>query len=212
MKWLIPILAVALCCLFVGGMVAVIEINQLKPENNPPVLGAVDAPGSPVYSNGNIQVFLKVQDPSETIQGESQDTKHLGWIEVDAYNWTAAAQQSNGRITGLYSPGNFEVIAETSKATPKLFQDGVSGKPLTVTIAVQSTDSSGNAVDICTWKLSNAVVTSFNTNYGVDGTSRIYDVYNFMPARVEVTVQPVNSDGSLGSPTSAQWDYTAPRT
>jgi type VI secretion system secreted protein Hcp len=164
--------------------------------------------GSPAYSSGNIQVFLKVDGAT----GESTDAKHLGWVEATSYNWTVTVPQSNGRITGSAYPSNFVVIAETSKASPVLFQDCVLGKALTVTIAVQSTDGIGKAVDVCTWKLSNAFMTSYNTNTGLDGGSRVYDVYGFMPGKVEVTVQQINADGSLGSPTSAVWEYVGSRT
>jgi Hemolysin-coregulated protein (uncharacterized) len=216
MKWLIPVIAVAICCLFVGGIIFVVEINQPNNENSTgnsnggnPVLGSVSSPGepnSPVYSNGNIQVFLKV----DGVTGESTDAKHQGWIEANSYNWSVNVPQNSGRISGAATPQTFMVIAETSKATPMLFQDVVSSKILTVTIAVQSTDGSGKAVDICTWKLGNAIMTSYNTNTGLDGSSRVYDVYSFMTAKVEVTVQPINADGSLSSPTSASWDYRAP--
>jgi type VI secretion system secreted protein Hcp len=219
MKWLIPLLAVGICCLFVGGLILVVELNQSNAENHNgnsngglPVLGSVGAPGSPVYASGNIQLFMKVQDSSQIIPGESQDAKHNGWIELNAYNWTATVPQSNGRIVGPAMAANFMVIAETSKASPMLLKDCVSGKQANVIIAVQSTDSSGNAVDICTWKLSDAVITSYNANTGLDGSSRVYDAYTFMPSRIELTVQPVNADGSLSSPVATSWDCTTSKT
>ncbi len=217
MKWLIPIVAVAVCCLFAGGLIIVIEINQPTSDNSNgnsnggnPVLGSVGSPnspvvGSPAYSSGNIQVFLKV----DGVTGESTDAKHLGWVEATSYNWTVTVPQVNGRASGSAYPSSFVVVAETSRASPALFQDCVLGKQLTVTIAVQSTDGAGKAVDVCTWKLSNAFMTSYNTNTGFDGGSRVYDVYGFMPSKVEVTVQQINADGSLGSPTLAAWEYVS---
>ncbi|NLF88015.1 type VI secretion system tube protein Hcp [Candidatus Bathyarchaeota archaeon] len=218
MKCLIPIVAIAVCCLFIGGLILVIELNQPTGENanansngDNPVLGSVGSPnspivGSPAYSSGNIQVFLKV----DGVTGESTDAKHLGWVEATAYNWTVTVpQSSSGRPIGSPYPSNFIVVAETSKASPVLFRDCVMGKQLTVTIAVQSTDGNGKAVDICTWRLGNVIMSSYNTNTGLDGGSRVYDVYGFMPGKVEVTVQQINADGSLGSPTSAEWEYVS---
>lgn len=218
MKWLIPLIAVGICCLFVGGLIFVVELNQQNTEDSDsnsngglPVLGSVGAPNSPVYASGNVQVFMKVQD-TQIVSGESQDAKHKGWIEVTSYNWTVAAPQSGGQRTGLYVPGNFVVVAETSKATPILFQDCVSGKQLTVTIAVQSTDSSGNAVDVCTWKLTDAILISYNTNCGTDGSGRVYDVYSFTASQYVITVQSINPDGSLGGRTEAQYSAVWPKT
>ena len=215
MKWLIPLIAVGICCLFVGGLILVVELNQQNTENMDsnnngglPVLGSV---GSPVYASGNIQLFMKVQDPSQVISGESQDAKHKGWIEVTSYNWTVAAPQSGGVRTGSMVPTNFIVTAETSKATPILFQDCISGKQLTVVIAAQSTDSSGNSVDVCTWKLSSAILMSYNTNCGTDGSGRIYDVYGFAASEYTITAQQINPDGSLGGKTEAQYSYNAPK-
>jgi type VI secretion system Hcp family effector len=215
MKWLIPLLAVAICCLFVGGLILVVELNQQNTQNQTsnnngglPVLGSV---GSPVYASGNIQLFMKVQDPSQVISGESQDAKHKGWIEVTAYNWTVAAPQSGGLRTGSMVPTNFVVTAETSKATPILFQDCISTRQLNVVIAVQSTDSSGNSVDVVTWKLTDATIISYNTNVGADGSGRVYDVYGFTASQYTITVQQINPDGSLGGKTEAQYSYSAPK-
>jgi type VI secretion system Hcp family effector len=217
MKWLIPLIAIGICCLFVGGLILVVELNQANTENQngnsnsnggSPVLGSVGTPGSPVYASGNVQLFMKVQDPSQVVSGESQDAKHRGWIELTAYNWTVTLPQSNGRVVGSAMAANFMVTAETSKASPILLQDCVNGRQMMVTIAVQSTDSSGNAVDICTWKLSDTVIASFNANTGLDGGSRVYDVINFMPSKIELTVTPINADGSLGSPVATAWDCT----
>lgn len=218
MKWLIPLLAVGICCLFVGGLILVVQLNQANTENQNgnsngglPVLGSVGDPNSPVYASGNVQFFMKVQETSQIVPGESRDAKHKGWIEVTSYNWTVAAPQSGGQRTGSCVPGNFVVVAETSKATPILFQDCISGKQLNVVIAVQSTDSSGNAVDVCTWKLSDATIISYNTNSGIDGSSRVYDVYNFTASKYVVTVQPINPDGSLSSPIEAQYSVVQPK-
>lgn len=219
MKWLIPLLAVGICCLFVGGLILVVELNQQNTENQNnnsngglPVLGSVGTPGSPVYASGNVQLFMKVQDPSQVVSGESQDAKHKGWIEVTSYNWTVAAQQSSsGQRTGPLVPTNFVVVAETSKATPILFQDCTTGKQLTVVIAVQSTDSSGNAVDVITWKLTDATIISYNTNVGIDGSGRVYDVYGLTASKYVITVQSFNPDGSLGGMTEAQYSYSSPK-
>ena len=160
-KWLIALIAVAMCALFVGGIFFAPVLSQTKTQPNPnPVVGMVD---SPAYASGNINIFMKVQDSNypSGIPGESQDANHKGWIEVTSYNWTISRT-----TTSLFFAGNFQVVAEFSKATPILFQDSVSGTTVTVTIAVQSTDSSGHSVDICTWKLSGAVIMSYSASFG----------------------------------------------
>jgi type VI secretion system Hcp family effector len=155
---------------------------------------------------------MKVQDNSQVIPGESQDAKHKGWVEVTSYNWTVTTpQSSSGQRTGSPFPGNFAVVAETSKATPALFQDCTSGRQLNAVIAVQSTDSSGNAVDVITWKLTDATIISYNTNVATDGSGRVYDVFSFAASKYTITVQPVNPDGSLGGMTEAQYSSVLPK-
>lgn len=138
------------------------------------------------------------------ITGESTDSNHRGWIDVVSYNWTVQ-DLSSGHVT----PGAFQVVAEFGVASPQLFQDAADGNNLPqVTIQVQSTNSNGQSVQVCTWTLSNVIVVSYSTCSGVNGDTRILDQYNFLPEKVQVQYVPTNGNGQPGSPVTTSFDFS----
>jgi type VI secretion system secreted protein Hcp len=74
--------------------------------------------------------FLKIA----TIEGESTDDKHKGWIELLSYEHqvsqptSGSVSSGGGRSSQRVDHGNFTVLKAVDKATPKLFLSCCNGE------------------------------------------------------------------------------------
>jgi type VI secretion system secreted protein Hcp len=198
-KWLIIVLAVLLVGIVAAGPFYGSILNQQQTQ--PDTLGVGSASAD---STGNtIQAFLKI----DTIDGDSTSTQHSHTIELADFNWTEAMPLNTAtRSSSLTQWGDFEFTAQCSNASPKLFlacakQTAIS----TAVLYVQRTSSNGQTKDFLIWTLQNVVVGSYSTSLrSSDGS--VIDNFSLYFGRATVRYNPINADGSYGSPVEAGFD------
>lgn len=86
----------------------------------------LSVPGTISFGKGNrimSSLFLQV----DGVAGESRDATHMGWIDIDSYNWGA---WRSGSEAGMGSYRNLVVKAKIDKATPAMLLLTSSGRKL----------------------------------------------------------------------------------
>lgn len=153
------------------------------------------------HSGPTVAVFLKIQG----IDGESADSGHKGWIDVDSFTYGVS------RPADSTAPADHRGITlnkAVDKSTPYLYAHCSTGQPLEeAVVEIVSTDA--DSISIQEYRLRNATVTSINTSVGANAkrtTERLTLHYESI-AWTYVRVDPTN--GSVISQLTMQWDQTA---
>lgn len=128
------------------------------------------------HNRGEWQKDTKYYLKLAGIPGDSQDPKHQGEIELNAYRIMedeadAAAQQQNA-LSDL-GDNNMRFIADSSKASPLLFQAAASGD--TIADAVLTVRKAGKTSDYLTIKLTDVIISNYQ-NSGNDKNDSVDEV------------------------------------
>lgn len=156
-----------------------------------------------------IDAFLKV----DGIPGESADSKHKDWIDVSSWSFseTQAARvvgsAGGAAVSGRVDMKDFKVTMRTSKASPKLFEVGATGKHLKA-VELDVCKSGGDKQRFLNIKLSEVVVSSFlnmGNSAGGDAYPTEEILLNF--GKIEITyTQQKRADGSGGGDVKTMYD------
>jgi type VI secretion system secreted protein Hcp len=152
-----------------------------------------------------VDVFLKL----DGIEGESQDARHRGEIDVDTYSWGAAnpvghTGTGTGAGSGRVTFQDFSFTAPVSKASPKLFLACASGQH--VRSAVLTVRKSGaQQQDFLKVTMTDVTVSGYTQAADGDATVPL-DLVTLTFARFQVSYAAQRSDGSLETPITAGWD------
>jgi type VI secretion system secreted protein Hcp len=144
-----------------------------------------------------LDYFLKI----DGIQGESQDAKHKGEIELVSFAWGVDVARAGGEGGGggagraRFEPFHFTML--TNKASPQLFLATVSGKHLKeATLSVRRAGK--QAVEYLKIKLSEVFVTSFHEEAGPEAPTELI-AFDF--GRIEI-----DYGAQRGGTEHAGWD------
>ena len=139
------------------------------------------------------------------IEGESTDAKQAKSIKVDSWSWGATT--ANSAVDGAVARADvqdFNFVARTSKASPKLFEALVTGKHL-ATAKFTGRRAGGTQVDFLKINLIDVVVTSYQVAGNEQGATSIEQVsLDFV--RVDMTYVPTDSSGKALSPVTTTYD------
>ncbi len=158
-------------------------------------------------ANGPVDYFLKI----DGIEGESTDAKHKGEIQLLSFSWgasnatpVATARARAGRTT----ISAFSFQATTSKASPKLFLDCVSGRhhPSAVVTARQAGEV---GLEFIKLTLTDVLVSSYQTS-AAEGSLPV-DSASLSFSKISYSYIPQNVDGTAGSPVVGSWDLRSNR-
>ncbi len=159
-----------------------------------------------------VDYFLKI----EGIEGESEDSEHKGEIELGSFNWEEAQQgsfsQGGGGGSGKVKMGNFDFIARTSKASPKLMLACATGQHIP-SATLNCRKAGGGQQDFYTVTFSDVLVAKYHVGSG-DGNGVheeevaaggydegvLTDEVSLNFGKIEVEYKPQKPDGSLDSP------------
>ncbi len=151
-----------------------------------------------------IDTFLKI----DGIDGESQDSKHKGEIEV--LSWSFGASQSGtmgtggGGGAGKVNFQDFHITLQCSKASPKLFLTCAGGDHIKTAVLVNR-KAGKDQHEYYTYKFSDLLVSSFQTGGHSDGGNPVEQVsFNF--TKVEVEYKEQKPDGTLGGAIKSGWN------
>lgn len=117
-----------------------------------------------------INFLIKINANGSDVQGESQDSKYRGWIEVLAYEFGGQRPEgsvSGARRSGLINMSSFVFRKRADCASPLLFKAFTNNESCTAELVLRK--SGGEMEDYMHIKLTEAVITKFvqgNMAYG----------------------------------------------
>jgi type VI secretion system secreted protein Hcp len=158
-------------------------------------------------SSGAVAMFLKIDGGDFT--GESQDSKHADWIEVDSFDFgisrpgASGSEKTSASIADLRA---LQVSKRMDKSTPNLLLSVATGKVYpSATLDVCATGTS-DASASCFFQigLKNVSVVSAETSASTDD-DRPQEMVSLNFEKITWTYTPMSKDGKSGSAISTGW-------
>ncbi len=152
--------------------------------------------------------FLKVTG----IEGESQDAKHKGEIDVLSWSWGAAQTGAHagggGGGAGKVAMQDFHFVMNTNKATPKLMLACATGDhiPKAVMICRKAGKDQQEFLKVT---LSDVLVSSYQTGGSGGSDLGSVDQISLNFAKIEYEYKEQKADGTLGGAIKAGYDVKA---
>ncbi|MEP7341349.1 MAG: type VI secretion system tube protein Hcp [Acidobacteriota bacterium] len=152
-----------------------------------------------------VDYFLKL----EGIEGESQDAKHKGEIDIESWSWgesqTGTGASGGGHGAGKVSMQDFHFVMKVNKSSPKLLLACASGehiKKATLTCRKAGKDQQ----EFLKIVFSDTLISSYQT--GGSGHSDIVptDQISLNFSKLEYEYREQKADGTLAGPVKAGWD------
>jgi type VI secretion system secreted protein Hcp len=155
-----------------------------------------------------VDYFLKI----DGIEGESQDSKHKGEIDVQSWSWGETQSGSHaaggGGGAGKVVMQDFHFVMQINKASPKLMLACATGQHIPK--AVLTCRKAGKEQqEFLKITMSDLLVSSFQT--GGAGHSDVVpvDQISLNYAKIEVEYKEQKADGTLGGAVKAGYDLKA---
>lgn len=152
-----------------------------------------------------VDYFLKI----DGIEGESQDSKHKGEIEIESFSWgevqTGTASHGGGMGAGKVQMQDFHFTMQVNKASPKLFLSCARGDH--IKSAILTTRKAGkDQQEYLKVTFSDILVSSFQTGGSGAGDVLPMDQISLNFTKVEFEYKEQKPDGSLGGAIKAHYD------
>jgi type VI secretion system secreted protein Hcp len=144
------------------------------------------------------------------IAGESKEAKHKDWIDV--LSWSFGESNPPGPATGggggagKVQMQDFNFMAVTSKASPKLFLACATGQHMKEA-KLSAVKSGAMQQEYMSWTFSDVLVSGYQIS-GSDGDVSM-DAVSLAFSKVKVEYKAQKADGSLDAPIVAGWDAKA---
>jgi len=156
-----------------------------------------------------VDIFLKLGD----VAGESQDSAHVGEIDVLAWSWgmsqSGTMHTGGGGGAGKVSIQDLSITKWVDKASPNMMMACSTGSQYPeATLTVRK--SGGDVpLEYVVMTMSDVIVTSLSTG-GSGGEDRLTENVTLNFAKVKVDYQPQKQDGSKdGGEVTYNWDIAA---
>jgi type VI secretion system secreted protein Hcp len=157
-------------------------------------------------------VYLQI----DGVNGESNDDKHKGWIEVQAIDW-GVTQPAAGTMStaGGHTIGRavFDAIRITKAvdlASPKLMELAAQGKTIPKAKLEFFRADGGGAVKYYEVTLENVLVSSSRKSFG--GVGLLVDQFTLHFAKIAERYTQQKIGGGVGGSTGGGWDLAANKT
>jgi type VI secretion system secreted protein Hcp len=153
-----------------------------------------------------VDYFLKI----DTIEGESQDHKHKGEIDIESWSWGATnvghhLSATGGHGAGKVSMQDLHCVMVVNKASPKVMAACAGGqhiKNATLTCRKAGKDQQ----EYLKIKLTDVFVTSYQTG-GSGGDAIVpVDQFSINFSKIDYEYKEQKPDGTLGGAVKAGWD------
>jgi len=112
-------------------------------------------------------IYVKLDE----IDGESTDSKHAGWIEIQSFSWGAtqsaapSATSGSAHSSSRVDISDFNLMKAADKASPKLFSNCAAGKHIkSATIEVCKATGDGGQVPYLTYKMEDVIISSYQNS------------------------------------------------
>ncbi len=148
------------------------------------------------------------------VQGESQDSKHKGAIEIESFSWGATNSGSfyygSGGGTGKVSFQDFHFTMKVNKASPNLMVACATGKHLKkVVLYARKSTGAGGQQEYVTITMEDALVSSYSVGGHNGGDSIPMDQISLNFAKIEYVYKPQDETGKLGADITGKYDIRA---
>jgi type VI secretion system secreted protein Hcp len=150
-----------------------------------------------------VDYFLKI----EGIDGESQDAKHKGSLQIETYNFGAsqAGAHAGGGGSGKARLQDFSFVMLANKAPPKLFLACCNGEHLKK--AVLTCRKAGKEQqEYLKVTLTDLLISSFQSGGPHKGELLPFDSVSLNFAKIEIEYREQKADGSLAGAIKSGWD------
>jgi len=149
--------------------------------------------------------FLKI----DGIDGESQDHKFKGSIQLESFSWGASNPASfghgSGGGVGKVSMHDFSFSMHTSKASPNLMAACSQGKHIPkATLSARKAGTEQN--EYLTFKFTDVIISSYTIAGG--GGDLPSDSLTIAFEKIEWIYQAQDAKGAVGSPAKGGWDVS----
>jgi type VI secretion system secreted protein Hcp len=155
-----------------------------------------------------VDFFLKI----DGIDGESQDDKHKGEIDLESWSWganqTGTFATGSGGGAGKVHMQDFHFVMKANKASPKLMLACASGQHVTKAVLV-ARKAGTTQQEYLKIELTDVLVSSYQTGGSAQGGVLPTDQISLNFAKIEVDYKEQKPDGSLGGTVKAGWDVRA---
>jgi type VI secretion system secreted protein Hcp len=152
-----------------------------------------------------VDYFLKI----DGIEGESQDGKHKGEIDLLSWSWgetqTGTHAGGGGGGAGKVAMQDFHFVMNVNKATPKLILACASGEHIPK--AVLTCRKAGKEQqEFLKYTFSDLLISSYQTGGAGAGDIVPTEQVSLNYTKMEVEYKEQKPDGSLGGAVKAGWD------
>jgi type VI secretion system secreted protein Hcp len=151
--------------------------------------------------------FLKLNG----VTGESQKAGHTGEIELSSFSWGASNPTTVGHGTGMAAGkvalSDFSVMKVTDKASPTLFANCCSGKPIDKGyVFIQKATGGATGETYLQYDFTNIFTTSLQWSGSTGGDDSPSESVSFAYEQVQITYKPQDAKGALGKQVLAGWN------
>lgn len=155
----------------------------------------------------NTNIFLKLKG----IDGESKDTKHSNWIQLDSFSWGATQPSSSQLGKGISVSGaqidHVHVRAPVSPASPKLMKACATGEHID-DAKIVFCKAGGDQLEYMTVTLTFVMVTNYRLSAATSSELPMDD-FSLAFNKIEIEYAPQDDKGKLGAKVKNSFDVKA---
>lgn len=146
------------------------------------------------------------------IKGESADSNHQGWMDVDNIQWgvsrriTAAASTQNDRESANAEISDLTVTRRMDSATPSLFMEACCGTGKDVVIHLTKTGTGTGSDVYMEYTLKNALISNYQVTAHSQDSSRPTEMLTISFVDLEVKYTPYDADGKAQASIAVGFD------
>ena len=154
-------------------------------------------------------MFLKFTGGPVTIEGETQDTDHLKWVDIDSFSWGtshfASFAHGSGGSTGAAQASELVVSKTVDSSSHALLQALTQASHIdSVELEIIKVSSGGTKFAWYKLKLSPVMITSLHSGGSGDPyTESVSMAYG----KMEFVYVPQDDKGEPMGDKTAEWDY-----
>ncbi len=136
------------------------------------------------------------------VQGESGDSNHKNWMDLESMQWgvdrqiTSGTSTINDRESSNAVISDLHLVRKMDSATPPIFIESCCGKGKEIIIHLTKTGSGSGADVYMEYKLKNALISSYNVSGDSQDTDRPMEHLTISFIDAEVKYTPYDEDGN----------------
>jgi type VI secretion system secreted protein Hcp len=151
------------------------------------------------------QMFMKI----DTVEGESQDARHEGWIEISSFSWgitnMGSGSRGKGSGSGTCDIQDFTITKEIDKSTSALMLKCANGTHFDEAKIVGYKAGGDDPVPYLNFKFKQVYISSYQT--GGQGNGDLpFETISFNFAEVEEEYKLQTEKGATGAGSRFGWN------